>query len=180
MMIFEFYHLFYMSKLAFLCKEEFSLLLPLHIVLLWTHWFLLVIIHYYHCSLWSSNYPKFGQWESLPASPCVLLMCLHCSMSTSLLFASHDAPGSSFTFPVPCLESDISPRSVVVFMVVSSNQWCIVCPSPGVALVVSVWFQNWGLIWDIFPKCRASQALLPGPTGVFMRHPIPFNYSLCI
>ena len=114
---------------------------------LWTHWFPFVVIHYYHYSLWSSSYPKFSQWESLPASPIVLWMCLHC-LITSLLSEREDAPGSLYTCPMPGI-SHFSKRAVV-FIVVSSSQQYTGYQSPGEALMVSMWFQLWGVIWSIF------------------------------
>lgn len=144
-----------------------SHLYPLCTVLLWTHWFPFAIIHYYHYSLWSSSYPKFSQWESLPASPlsfgCVpIVWALPCFLHLRMLQAHF--------VPSPCLESAISPRKSAVHRVSKprgSTNSVYVVPAPGCDLRHS-------------PSCIASQALFSSPTEDFMSHPTPVNHSLSI
>lgn len=49
------------------------------------YFILWIIMLFSNYLFWSSNCPRFGQWEPFQVGSCVLLTCLHHSLSTSLL-----------------------------------------------------------------------------------------------
>ena len=175
MVIFKFYHSFYMSKpTLFLKKFSSSHLYPWQ----WTHWFPFVVIHYYHYSLWSSSYPKFSQWESLPASPIVFWMCLHC-LITSLLSEWEDVPGSLYTCPMPGI-SQFSKKSSSLYSGDQQSAEHRVSKLRGSTNRVYVVPALNHKKYEAFPGCTASQTLFSGPTEDFMCHPTPVNHFLCL
>lgn len=58
-----------------------------------------VVIFYYYYLFWHPKYVRFGHWEFIQTDFCVLLTCLHNSLSTFYFLAWQDILGSSWTFP---------------------------------------------------------------------------------